>query len=188
MAIQIYLIKSGTMLDIVKKCIEDYNACLKVYGDFARRFNATEYVTNGERLCDLKLPTPPEGWTKPSSRDKYSHPKKNAIGYEEFRKLPSLPQTHGLIIDELEFPTFIRYELNGISQSVRLRLPYSHKFLYSLPQGVYAVTLPDIKSKLAIIAKDGGVVTNGADTWAPPDGIEAITNEQFKDAVKNDVK
>lgn len=188
MKIQIYLIKSGHLLEVIKSYIKAVDVCTQAYADYATKFGAGKYIVYGEKMSDISLSTPPEGWTKPSGEHQATHPKKNAIGYEEMKNLPMLPDDQQLIIKHLKFPVTIHYRRPCTEGRMPLTKPQTCKFLYSTERDIYALCVPDIASALAELTASGAEITNGADTWVPPDGLEPISIEQFNLAVnKNKV-
>ena len=176
---QIYLIKSGVMLEAVKQYIEDDKQCKIAYSKFAESKGSTRYFHNSSKVYGLEMRDHLDGWTKPSRKSGESHPKKGSPDLELIQALPKMPNKVDIIKKITGVPLSISHKSEISSGHSCIGSPLNEcGFLYISRHDLHAFWTPDLKKELS--RYEGSEITNGADKWSMDiEGVEAISESKW---------
>lgn len=124
----------------------------------------------------------PEGWTKPKGKHGYSFPKRGHADVERIEALPKRPRTHEVFGDAVLH--IVSYETDESTGSGTVSYQWEPYILW-VGDDCYA-RIPDAKSAADnhyYRDKLGFRVTNGADTWTLPEGLERISEARLDLAI-----
>lgn len=183
---QMYVVVNhGPLLDKVKEYRKTYTEAHEVISEWSRSVGACSYTTYpgvgvvGCRFHDK--PTKPSEWTSQRSNG-MRRPKKNSDTLKEMEALPVIPSSYQYLRDTFVFD--IEYESKeGIPDDEQVSGSYAIVGRRMLEPSItwagdnFFIIVPDMKKVLAehVRSYPDTVITNGANTWVMPEGIEKVS-------------
>lgn len=156
---------------------DTYKACHEAWDAFKLEKGADGIpgIYRGGLLFDRAAP---DGWTKPKGKYGYSSPKRGHVDVERIAALPKRPRTFDVFGDAVLHS--VSYEYDGGTGSGRIGYQWE-PHIFWVGEDCYA-RIPDARSAADNhynCDKPGFRITNGADKWELPAGLERISEARL---------
>jgi hypothetical protein len=185
-----YLIESGPTLDLIKEFIASRNKVLDANLKAAQELGVKRIRTDpqfgsmvgavfdGERHPDFKVP----------NKNGVCHPKLKTAWDLKLKALPRHESVSMLIATHLNIPLSLRYGKDSKDNETcwrRIGSPLTEcGFLWAHENGPYAMWMPDVKSEIKQIEKEGYVVSEEDKAFTGEfEGCRRIYQEQWAEII-----